>query len=160
MNILAIDPGYEKVGYAVIRKEEKQGDNFTYITSDIIKTSASQPHQLRLKEVFDILDQIIKLYKIETLVIEQLFIFKNQKTVIKVAQAIGVIELLGANHNIIIARLTPLQIKQIITGYGNADKKSVLKMIQLTLANKIKIKDDDQADAIACGLAFCLNKQF
>jgi len=89
------------------------------------------------------------------MVLESLYMFKNQKTVLKVSQAIGVIELAGAIHNLPIVRLTPLQIKQIVTGYGTADKQSVLKMIGLTLADKIVIKDDDQADAVACGLAYC-----
>ena len=48
--------------------------------------------------------------------------------------------------------LTPLQIKQIVTGYGQADKKSVQKMIKLT--TEIEIKQDDEADAVACGLAY------
>ncbi|MFN4213082.1 MAG: crossover junction endodeoxyribonuclease RuvC, partial [Microgenomates group bacterium] len=50
--------------------------------------------------------------------------------------------------------LTPLQIKQVITGYGRADKKSIQKMIRMT--SKIPISaQDDEVDAIACGLAYC-----
>lgn len=161
MKILSIDPGYEKVGYAIFDKSNSlQGNNFSFITSDLIKTSSKKNHEIRLKEVFDNLDLIIKLHKIEVLAIEQLFMFKNQKTVMKVAQAIGVIELVAANNNLKIERLTPLQIKQIITGYGTADKIAIKKMIDLTIPNKITVKDDDESDAIACGLAFCLNKQF
>lgn len=161
MKILAIDPGYEKVGYAIFEKESADyGNNFTFNVSDLIKTSINKPHELRLKEIFEVLDQVIRMYNIDLMVIEQLFIFKNQKTVLKVAQAIGVIELVAASNNLKIQRLTPLQIKQIITGYGKADKNAVIKMIGLTLPNKITVKDDDESDAIACGLAFCLNKQF
>lgn len=152
--ILSLDPGYDKVGYAVFHQDPDAHD-FTYVTSDLIKTSPKDTHENRLRFVYERLSAIIAEHAIDTMALETLFMFKNQKTVIKVAQAIGVIELVGALHALHIERLTPLQIKSIVTGYGTADKTSVLKMIRLTLADKITIKDDDQADAIACGLAYC-----
>ena len=86
------------------------------------------------------------------MIVEQLFFFKNQKTFIRVAQAQGVALLLAAQNKIRVKFLTPLQIKQTVTGYGKADKKSIQKMIKLEL--QIDIKQDDEADAIACGLAY------
>ena len=160
MKLISVDPGFDKVGYAVFDKTGNGSLDFTYITSDLIKTSPKEKHELRLQKVFQGLEKVIKKYEPTVMVIEQLFMFKNQKTVIKVAQAIGVIELIASIHNVQIERLTPLQIKQMVTGYGNADKKSVQKMIELTLSDKIEIKDDDQADAIACGLAYCFQTHF
>ena len=87
-------------------------------------------------------------------VLEQLLFFKNQKTFIRVAQAQGVSLLLAAQNKIKVEFLTPLQIKQSITGYGQADKKSVQKMIKLEMG--ININQDDEADAVACGLAYNL----
>lgn len=150
--ILAIDPGIEKVGYAFF---EKKGPDFKFITSGLIKTKKTTVHEKRLLEIYDFLETLIKKHKPSSVVIEQLFFFKNQKTVISVAQAQGVILLLASQNKIPLTYLTPLQIKQTITGYGNADKKSVLKMIQILLKDKIHVEDDDQSDAIACGLAYC-----
>ena len=154
MKILSIDPGYDKVGYAIFEVNKKAIRDFTFITSDLIKTNNADSHELRLKQVYDELDDIIKKHDIKELVIEQLFVFKNAKTVIKVAQSLGVIELVGAHNNLIIHRLTPLQIKQAVTGNGTADKQSVQKMIRLELGDKITFKDDDESDAVACGLAY------
>jgi crossover junction endodeoxyribonuclease RuvC len=161
MNILSIDPGYDKVGYAIFQvpshPELDSGSSmrdFTFITSDLIKTNKADSHELRLKQVYDELDVIIKKFDITEIIIEQLFVFKNAKTVIKVAQSLGVIELVGAQNNLIIHRLTPLQIKQAVTGNGTADKQSVQKMIRLELGDKIMFKDDDESDAVACGLAY------
>ena len=109
---------------------------------------------MRLKIIYETLNEIIKKHKIEQLVIEKLFFFKNKKTVLEVSQAVGVIELSASLMNIPISRLTPLEIKQIITGYGTADKKSVQKMIKLELGDQVVFKDDDESDAIACGLAY------
>ena len=155
MRIISIDPGYDKVGYALFDKNPDKKTRFTYITSDLIKTSKADPHELRLKTIYDQLHKIITQNAVELLVIEELFMFKNQKTVIKVAQSIGVIELVGAHNNLTIEHLTPLEIKSIVTGYGTADKQAVQKMVQITLGKDIVFKDDDQADAVACGLAYC-----
>ena len=154
MHILSIDPGYDKVGYAIFKVDKKAMRDFTFITSDLIKTNKTDSHELRLKQVYDELDDIIKKHDIKELVIEQLFVFKNAKTVIKVAQSLGVIELVGAHNNLTIYRLTPLQIKQAVTGNGTADKESVQKMIRLELGDRITFKDDDESDAVACGLAY------
>ncbi len=159
MKLISIDPGFDKVGYAIFDKSDDNTSDFTYITSDLIKTSTKADHEKRLQQVFEELQQVIKLHEVKLMVIEKLFMFKNQKTITTVSQAIGVIELAGALNGLQIVRLTPLQIKQIVTGNGAADKQAVQKMIELTLADKIVIKDDDQADAIACGLAYCYQNQ-
>jgi len=155
MKILAIDPGVEKVGYSVFEKTENGKQSFQYITSGLIKTSKTLVHEKRLEHIFSALKQIILDNSIDIMVMEQLFFFKNAKTVINVAQAQGVVGLLAAQANVSLVYLTPLQIKEIITGYGRADKKSVRKMIDLSIKEEITILDDDQSDAIACGLAYC-----
>lgn len=155
MKFIAIDPGFDKVGYAVFEKGNDGGEDFEYLFSNLIKTSRKDLHENRLKQIYNELDEIIKKEQVEALIVEKLFMFKNKKTFIKVAQAIGVVEVVAAKNNIIVKRLTPLQIKQIVTGYGTADKKSVHKMLELSFGDKIKVKDDDEADAIACGLAYC-----
>jgi len=157
--ILSLDSGVEKTGYAVFEKKPSGTNGFSYLASGLIKTSVKNSNEKRLEEIYKSLQQIIKLYKPKILAIEQLFFFKNQKTAIQVSQAQGVCLLAATQKNIEVEYLTPLQIKQTITGYGKADKKSMQKMINLTLNQEKKINQDDEADAIACGLAYCfINK--
>ena len=111
-------------------------------------------------QIYKELKKIIQKYKPDLIAIERLFFFKNQKTVINIGQTQGLILLLAGEYDIPTEFLTPLQIKQILTGYGNSDKKSMRKMIELTVKITKKIKEDDEIDAIACGLAYCyLNRQ-
>jgi len=105
-------------------------------------------------EIYFRLKEIIKKHQPDKIILERLFFFKNQKTAILVSQAQGVCLLLAAQNKISVGFLTPLQIKQAITGYGQADKKSVQKMIRLEMG--IDITQDDEADAVACGLAYIL----
>lgn len=150
--ILSIDPGFEKVGYAFFENNNREP---TFVTSGLIKTKKTTDHEKRLLQIYNSLETLVKLHKPKTIAMEQLFFFKNQKTVIPVAQSQGVILLLAAQNNLPVTYLTPLQIKQTITGYGNADKKSVLKMLRMILKQDFVVEDDDQSDAIACGLAYC-----
>lgn len=155
MIILAVDSGLEKNGYAFIDKNKTHTNGFKLETSGLIKTEKNECKELRLKKIYHEFAKLIKKYKPQTLIIEQLFFFKNLKTAIAVAQAQGVLLLLAGQNNIPVHTLTPLQIKQTITGYGQADKKSVQKMLDLTLNIKSKISYDDVSDAIACGVAYC-----
>ena len=145
MTIISIDSGIERTGYAIFKDKK-------YVTSALIKTLKNLPTEIRLKEIYLQLKKICNKYKPDVMVLEQLLFFKNQKTFIRVSQAQGIVMLLAAQNNIKVEFLTPLQIKQIVTGYGQADKKSVQKMIRLT--TNIDIKQDDEADAVACGLAY------
>ena len=147
MIILAIDSGIEKTGYAIFKNKK-------YVTSALIKTKKSLTTEKRLMEIYFRLKQIIKKHQPDKIILERLFFFKNQKTAILVSQAQGVCLLLAAQNKISVGFLTPLQIKQAITGYGQADKKSVQKMIRLEMG--IDITQDDEADAVACGLAYIL----
>jgi crossover junction endodeoxyribonuclease RuvC len=160
MVILAIDSGIERTGYSVFDKKTNGTSTFKYLTSGLIKTSQTKTTEQRLLQINKELLKLIKVHKPQTIVIEQLFFFKNQKTAIRVAQAQGVLLLAAAANKIPCEFLTPPQIKSIVTGYGQSDKKSVQKMLKLTLHLDRELIQDDQADAIACGLAYCyLNKK-
>jgi len=150
MTILSIDSGIERTGYAIFKDKK-------YVTSALIKTSKSLSTEIRLEEIYTKLSKVFKKYQPDVMVLEQLLFFRNQKTFIRVAQAQGIVMLLAAQNKIKVEFLTPLQIKQIVTGYGQADKKSVQKMIKLTTG--IVLTQDDEADAVACGMAYFLLKK-
>lgn len=158
MRILAIDPGYDKVGYSIF--EYAKGTKPKLITSGLIKTSPKETIQNRISEACSEISKLIELHKIDHCVMEQLFFFKNAKTVIAVAQAQGAIMQTCNFHQVPQTFLTPLEIKQAVTGDGRADKTSVWKMLKLQLGSDLRVKDDDESDAIACGLAFCSINKF
>ena len=98
------------------------------------------------------LETIINEYGPTQMAIEDLFYFKNQKTVISVAQARGVIMLVGRMKGLETFGYTPLQIKSAVTGYGKADKKQVQFMVQKILGLKEVPKLDDITDAMAAAI--------
>jgi crossover junction endodeoxyribonuclease RuvC len=154
MIILAIDPGFDKLGYAFFEFKSFPSKTHRLLSSGLIKSNSRDKIEVRLYFIYKNLSSLIEKFHPKLIVMEQIFFLKNKKTVVQVSQAQGVILLLSAKYKIETKFITPLQIKQAITGYGRSDKKAIQKM--LTLTDKIPaIKEDDEADAVACGLAYC-----
>lgn len=153
MKILAIDPGFERIGIAIIEKTGQKKDNLIY--SSCFKTKATLPFHARLSLIGEELEKIIKEYKPLALAIEKLYLNTNHKTVMGVAEARGVIVYSASHNGLDIFEYTPPQIKVSVTGYGKADKKMVLGMVPKLIDMEKSIKSDDELDAIAIGLT-CL----
>jgi len=153
MIIIGIDPGTATTGYGIIKKEN---DNLKMIDYGCIKTEQKFSTAERLEQIDQQLTKLIKKHKPQKMAIEDIFFFKNVKTVIKVSQARGVILSRAAQMKILIDEYTPLQIKQAVTGYGRAEKIQVQKMVKLLLNLKEIPKPDDAADALAAAIC-CAN---
>ncbi|MDQ1283844.1 MAG: crossover junction endodeoxyribonuclease RuvC [Patescibacteria group bacterium] len=151
LRILGVDPGTATTGWAVI-EEDNKGEMKT-IAYGHISTSKNNSDEDRLLEISSDLNRIIGKHRPEEAAIEQIFFFKNQKTVIQVAQSRGAIILTLKQNGVRIASYTPLQIKQALTGYGRADKKQIQEMTKSILKLNALPKPDDTADAIA--IAIC-----
>ena len=149
--ILGIDPGYDRVGVGIIKRENNKDE---YIYSDCIVTDKSKDYSDRLQEIYTALNDIIKHYNPSIAVIEDLFFTTNQKTVIKVAQARGVIMLACIQNKLITQELTPLQIKMSLVGNGRAEKPQVEMMVRQILKFKLDKRLDDELDALAGALAY------
>ena len=149
MKILGIDPGYDRVGIAVI-----EGKNLLH--SECFSTSPKDEFHVRLKEVGQRIHKVIAEFSPEMMALESLFITKNQKTAMKVAEARGVISYEACLVDIPIFEYSPPQIKVAVTGHGGSDKNAITKMIPLLI--KMEKKDgakkilDDEYDAIAVAL--------
>ena len=149
MRILGIDPGYAIVGYGVV---DYDGYNFKPIGYGAITTSAYMSFHNSLSTIYNDMMSIIDMYNPNCVGIEKLFFNSNHKTAIDVAQARGVIILALSQKNVPIYEYTPLQIKQAITGYGQAEKKQVMEMTRNFLKLKSVPKPDDTADALAVAI--------
>ena len=153
ITILGIDPGFERIGVAIIEKRPKQKDTLIY--SACFKTKASLPFHGRLTDIGTEIERVIKKYKPQALAIEKLYFTTNQKTVMGVAEARGVIVYSASHNGLDVFEYTPPQIKVAVTGYGKADKRMVGDMIPKLIHMDTKVNSDDELDAIAIALT-CL----
>lgn len=151
MKVIAIDPGYERMGVAVIEKTNRK-ENLLF--SECFKTSPKIPHEERLKLIGEEIELLIKKYKPEAMAIETLFFKNNQKTAMHVSEARGVMLYVASALGLKVAEFSPMAIKIAVTGHGGSDKEQVLFMVKKLIEIKNKIKYDDEYDAIAVGLTF------
>lgn len=150
MIILGIDPGIATVGWGVVAYSSGE---FRYIDCGIISTPAGMRVERRLFLIHKALSNIIKRYTPNEISVEELFYQNNQKTVINVAQARGIILFTAEEHSVPVYEYTPLQVKQSIVGYGRAQKHQVMEMTRIFLHLDKVAKPDDASDALA--LAIC-----
>jgi crossover junction endodeoxyribonuclease RuvC len=157
MRILSIDPGYERLGIAVIEKMSRQKE--VLIFSECFKTSPKLPHHERLTRIGNRILEVIKQYKPESLATEKLFFSNNQKTALTVSEARGVILYTASSSGLDVYEYTPIQIKIAVTGYGRSEKRQVMSMVQKLIIIDKKTNSDDEFDAIAIGLTHFASKR-
>jgi len=159
MIILGIDPGSVITGFAIIKKQKGQNPYLEVVDFGCIITDKFFTTGERLKKIHKEITKLIEKHKPDIMSIENLFFFKNLKTVMPVSQTKGVILLAAAEKKLQVCEFTPLQVKMTIAGYGRAEKKQVKEMIKKTIdidgfdLKKNNRKKDDAFDAL--GVAIC-----
>ena len=123
------------------------------LNSGSIQTPKEKKESARLLEIYNDMTALVQKFKPDVAAVEKLFFFKNQTTVMPVAHARGVILTVLEQFNIPIYEYTPMEVKQVLTGYGRADKKEVEQMVKISLGVDTLPKLDDTVDSIA--IAIC-----
>jgi crossover junction endodeoxyribonuclease RuvC len=152
MRVIAIDPGYDRLGVAVM---EYQNGQEVLLFSTCIESSRTDELPDRLLTIGDRFAEIIREFKPTAIGIETLFFNKNIKTAIGVSQARGTLLYLAKRAGCAVYEFGPQEIKTAVTGYGKSDKKAVIDMVCRLVKNTPQKALDDEYDAIAVGIA-CL----
>ena len=153
MIVVGIDPGTATTGYGFI--DETPNGALEAVDYGVITTPAGMAPEKRLKLLYEKLTELFLFHRPQEAAVEKLFFQKNVKTAIAVGQARGVIMLAIAQLEIAVGEYTPLEVKQAVVGYGNADKKQVQEMVKALLELDTIPRPDDAADALA--IAICHN---
>lgn len=172
MIILGIDPGTATTGYGVIKvPEDILGREFDYdiklVDYGNVFTPKEKKTEERLLMIHDELNQIIRQYKPDLIVIEMLFFGANTRTAISVGQARGVVMLAAAMHTVPIHEYTGPQVKLMVAGAGRASKEEVHEGVRKFLGKngnrykrlKVNWKGghlDDATDALAIAICHVL----
>lgn len=149
MVILGVDPGTARLGWGVI--QDKSGRQ-TVDSYGCLQTATGNTDAHRLEALFNQFVKLLKKFKPDAVAVENIFFFKNQKTVIQVSQVRGVILLACQQLKLASYSYSPLQIKMAVTGFGRADKNQVAQMTKAILKLKTIPQPDDAADALAVAL--------
>ncbi len=171
---MGIDPGTRIVGYAILEAPSPRlggagqaefyqgstgsvysanGGDSKVVTYGVIRASLKEPLALRLKTIYQGLTKVLRKYRPDEVVIENVFYSKDAQATIKIGEGRGVALLCAANQNCTIYEYTPAEIKKSVTGNGRAHKTQIQEMVKLILGLAEIPKPADAADALA--MAIC-----
>lgn len=151
--VLAIDPGFDRLGWAVGTVTGKQ---LQVVEFGLVQTSSGDQLYDRYQQVLREVQRLISRHHVQELVLEKVFFSKNTTTALKVAEVRGLCMAVALDQHLTIAEYNPMTVKETVTGYGKADKAAVTKMVQLQLkVNPAELKDDT-LDALAILLTHSL----
>ena len=149
MKIIAIDPGYDRLGDAIVYREEGKD---IVAHSELIETSRKDPPEKRLAHIAERLDALYESFTPSLLAIETLVFAQNKTSALGVAEARGVALLSAGKRHLPVISLSPQAIKIAVTNYGKSDKKSVHAMVMRLVVLPKRKMQDDEIDAIAIGI--------
>ncbi len=152
MRVLAFDPGYERLGVAVL---EKENGKEKLLHSECVRTLKTLSFPERLAEIGKAAEALIKKWKPDAVALEEVFFEKNAKTAMQVAEVRGALTYIAASKSLTVYQYTPGEVKIAVTGYGRATKADILLMVPKLLALPPRKRLDDELDAIAVGIT-CL----
>ena len=158
MITIGIDPGLGTTGYGIVKLEED--GSFTTLDFGVILTPTKQPMATRLLVLFDEMTQLLDTHQPDVAAVEKLFFARNITTAISVGQARGEAMLALAKAGLEVIEFSPPEIKQAVTGYGNAAKRQIQIMVQSLLNLDELPKPDDAADGLAVALCHLQRANF
>lgn len=156
MIILGIDPGLATTGFGVVQPVKNTLSKLKCMGYGTIDTTPDVPLPQRLNKIHLDLNRVITQYQPKALVMENVFFFKNAKTIVPVSQAQGVILLAAAKKRLPVYRYTPIEVKKTVTGFVKSDKKDVQREIQKILRLDDIPKPDDAADALSIAATYLI----
>jgi len=150
--ILGIDPGTNVLGYGIIRCEGKS--KIELIVLGVIELKKYSDHYLKLKVIYERIQQLVDQYHPDEVAIEAPFFGKNVQSMLKLGRAQGVAMAAALSRSVPIFEYAPRKIKQSITGQGAASKEQVAAMLVSILKEKDLTSEKlDATDAL--GAAVC-----
>lgn len=149
MRVLGIDPGYDRLGLAVLEGDPSKP---IVIWSDCVTPAKGAPHE-RLAEVYAAVSSAILHYSPDKLSLETLFFSTNKKTALSVAESRGAILAAAGTHHLRVSEYSPATVKLAVTGHGGADKSAIARMIPHLVTLPERKRLDDELDAIAVAIA-------
>ena len=153
MKVVGIDPGTAACGYAIVHENEGR---LRALEHGWWSTPAGQRQELRLKTIYEGVEDLIARHAPDAVALEESFVGADARTALSVGQARGAVLVASARAGVVCAEYSPARIKQMVCGYGRADKKQVQKMVKAILRLRDEPAPSHAADALAVAICHAL----
>jgi crossover junction endodeoxyribonuclease RuvC len=149
VKVLGIDPGTAACGYGIV---QESGGRLRAVTHGWWQTPAGARPEARLRAIFDRVSELIEEYGPVAVALEESFVGVDARTALSVGQARGAVLVASALADVECAEYAPARVKQVVSGYGRAEKAQVQRMVQAILGLKAPPTPSHAADALAVAI--------
>ena len=147
VRILGIDPGSRLTGFGVV---DLVDDRARFVASGAVRTADGEFPD-RLRQIFEAVEQLVSEYEPQELAIESVFVHKNAGSALKLGHARAAALCATFSASLSVHEYAPREIKQAVTGTGNATKEQVQHMV-VRLLGLDGTPSADASDALAAAL--------
>jgi crossover junction endodeoxyribonuclease RuvC len=153
VKVLGIDPGTAACGYGIVHESDGR---LRAVDHGWWKTRAGEPQELRLKTIFEHVDEVVAAHAPDAVALEESFVGVDARTALFVGQARGAILVACARAGVACVEYAPARVKQVVCGYGRAEKGQVQRMVQAILGLTTPPSSSHAADALAVAICHAL----
>ena len=154
--ILGIDPGSLVTGWGLVQVD---GNHLTHIAHGTIATSSAYTQGARLRRIHQGIQEVLSKFRPTSVSLERVFFARNAASALKLGQARGVALLAAAEHDLAVFEYSAAEIKVAVTGFGQATKQQVQKMVTVLLCLRGEVAVD-AADALAAAICHIHRREF
>ena len=153
MKVIGIDPGTASCGYGIVHESDGR---LRAIDHGWWKTAAGERLELRLRTIFDGVGALIEEHRPDAVALEESFVGVDARTALSVGQARGAVMVAAASAGVECVEYAPARVKQVVCGYGRADKQQIQKMVKAILVLQDLPTPTHAADALAVAICHAL----
>ncbi len=153
MKVLGIDPGTAACGYGIVHESDGR---LRAIEHGWWKSRADERPEVRLRTIFDGVGELIDRHAPDAAAIEESFVGVDARTALSVGQARGAVMVACAGAGVACAEYSPTRVKQMVCGYGRAEKAQVQTMVRVILGMSEAPSPSHAADALAVAICHAL----
>jgi crossover junction endodeoxyribonuclease RuvC len=153
VKVIGIDPGTASCGYGIVHERDGR---LRAIDHGWWQTPAAQRPELRLKTIFEEVAGLIEAHRPDAVALEESFVGADARIALSVGQARGAVMVAVANAGVDCAEYPPARVKQVVCGYGRADKQQVQKMVKAILSLQSAPTPSHASDALAVAICHAL----
>jgi crossover junction endodeoxyribonuclease RuvC len=153
VKVIGIDPGTAACGYGIVHES---GGRLKAIDHGWWQTAAGMRQELRLRKIFEGVDELIALHAPDAVALEESFVGVDARTALSVGQARGAVLVACAAAGVACTEYAPARVKQAVCGYGRAEKAQVQRMVKAILGLPEPPRSTHAADALAVAICHAL----
>jgi crossover junction endodeoxyribonuclease RuvC len=153
VKVIGIDPGTASCGYGIVHESDGR---LKAIGHGSWTTPAAERLELRLKTIYDGVAELIEAHLPDAVAVEESYVGADARTALSVGQARGAVMVAAANAGVECAEYPPARVKQVVCGYGRAEKQQVQKMVKAILSLHALPTPTHASDALAVAICHAL----